>query len=91
MLSAAMSTTSLTLSTTMPHSRWPLSVRSDSTMITVSGVNSAALSAKRTRRSMMGTMSPRRFSTPSMEAGVCGMRVTGDQPRISFTRRMSTP
>jgi hypothetical protein len=86
-----MSTTSLTLSTTMPHSCWPACVRSDNTMITVTGVNSAVLSAKRTRRSMMGTMAPRKFNTPSTEAEDCGSRVTGDQPRISFTRRMSTP
>ena len=33
-------------------------------LITVTGVKSAALSAERTRRSMMGTMAPRRLSTP---------------------------
>ena len=90
-LSAAMSTTSRTLSTTMPHSRSPSGVRSDSTMTTVTALNSADCIAKRTRRSTMGTMAPRRLSTPSTAAGDCGMRVTGVQPRISLTRRMSTP
>ena len=31
------------------------------------------------------------ISGPSTDGGDCGMRVTGAQPRISFTRRMSTP
>ena len=57
----------------------------------LTAVNSADCSAKRSLRSMIGTMAPRRLSTPSTVGGDCGMRVTGDQPRISFTRRMSTP
>src|SRR3989344_1385562 len=47
--------------------------------------------SKRLRRSMIGTMVPRRFSTPCTCGGACGMRVTWVQPRISWTLRMSRP
>ena len=88
---AGTSMTSETPSTTTPKSRRPCGDSTDSTMMTVSGVYSARGRLKRMRRSTIGTIEPRRLSTPSTCACACGMRVTGDQPRISCTRRMSTP
>src|SRR6185312_6406706 len=86
-----MSTTSETPSTTTPKSRRPPAETTDRTMMTVTEVYSARSSARRIRRSTIGTIEPRRLSTPSTCAGACGIFVTADQPRISCTRRMSTP
>jgi len=43
------------------------------------------------RRSSTGTMTPRRFSTPRTTSEAPAMRVGVSKPRISCTRRMSTP
>ena len=57
--------TSDTPSTTTPKSRRPTADCTDNTMMTVSGVYSARSRLKRMRRSTIGTIEPRRFSTPS--------------------------
>jgi len=62
---AGTSMTSDTPSTTRPKSRRPCSDSTDKTMMTVSGVYSARGKLKRMRRSTIGTIEPRRFSTPS--------------------------
>src|SRR6218665_1883363 len=41
--------------------------------------------------STMGTMVPRRLTTPLMKSGALAIRVGGSEPRISCTFRMSMP
>src|SRR6266850_2536219 len=46
---------------------------------------------RRWRRSIIGTMVPRRFITPRIYSGVFGRGVTVSQPLISRTLRILTP
>jgi hypothetical protein len=65
MLSGATLYTSDTASTTMPAVFSPMSVCTRTTMTTLELSAGRVGSPKRVRRSMTGTMTPRRFMTPS--------------------------
>src|SRR5690606_39725004 len=58
---------------------------------TVNSLYSASPSPNLMRRSMIGTMTPRRLMTPLMKLGVFAIRVGFSYPRISCTLRMSMP
>ncbi|MNL72798.1 hypothetical protein D3C87_1981660 [compost metagenome] len=59
-------------------------------MMRVALVGSADAMPKRRRRSMTGTILPRRFTTPSTKEGARGTRVMEDIRTISWTAEMST-
>ncbi len=79
--------TSLTASTTSPARRPP----TFTTTITVHASYVPSLKLKRNRKSMIGTIVPRRFSTPLMYRGELGSGVTRVQPRISCTCWIGIP
>ena len=60
-------------------------------MTMCSGVGSVRPCPNLQRRSMIGTMAPRRFSTPRTYSGCLGRWVISAQPLISRTDMMSTP
>src|SRR5690606_30036991 len=83
----ASSSTSETESTTMPTTR-SCTLRM---ITTVNSLYSASPSPNLIRRSMIGTMTPRRLITLLMKLRALAIRVGLSYPRISCTLRMSMP
>src|SRR4030095_3007474 len=75
--------TSDTASTTMPAVFSPFAVCQRTTITTVELSGARCWTPNRVRRSITGTITPRRFMTPSRYGGVYGTRVTPSQPLIS--------
>ena len=71
----------------MPITRLPML----STMTTVKLSQLTCSRLNFNRMSTMGTITPRRLTTPLMKGGALAMRVGSSYDRISCTRRMSIP